>query len=207
MKPQVKPDHYGRRYDAKDRWLGYWYQADMTIRTKPESVLEVGAGNQAVSALLKRQGIAVTTVDIDPDLKPDIVASVTVLPVPSASFDTVLCAEVLEHLPFDQFALALVELKRVARKFVVLSLPHWGITLRLCFKLPLFPLVDVMFKIPWFRRHHFDGQHYWEIGKAGYPTARIRQIIKDVGFTIADDRVHPDDPAHHFFMLSVNPPS
>lgn len=50
--------------------------------------------------------------------------SVTDLPFPDRSFDVVGCFEVLEHLPGDLPRQALAEFARVARKWVVLSVPH-----------------------------------------------------------------------------------
>lgn len=48
--------------------------------------------------------------------------SVYKLPFSDKSFDTVLCSEVLEHLEDPNRAVG--ELKRVARNFVVISVPH-----------------------------------------------------------------------------------
>jgi len=199
--PQVAPSHYGRKYDAKDRWLAYWYQTDLVLKTRPRTVLEIGAGNRVVTATLKREGIAVTVVDIDPALEPDIVASVDSLPLPDSSVDTVLCAEVLEHIPFGRVPAALEELRRVAKNDVVISLPHWGVSLRLCFKLPFLREVDFFVKIPWPRRHEWNGEHHWEIGKTGYPPSRIRRAIVAAGFVVQSETVHPDDPAHRFYLL------
>jgi ubiquinone/menaquinone biosynthesis C-methylase UbiE len=50
--------------------------------------------------------------------------SVVGLPFPDRSFDVVGCFEVLEHLPGDLPRRALTELARVARRAVVLSVPH-----------------------------------------------------------------------------------
>ena len=50
------------------------------------------------------------------------VADVHHLPFPDDSFDLVLCLEVLEHLPDS--ALGLQELLRVARDYVLVSVPH-----------------------------------------------------------------------------------
>ena len=50
--------------------------------------------------------------------------SVTTLPFPDDSFDVVGCFEVLEHLPGELPRQALSELARVARRGVVLSVPH-----------------------------------------------------------------------------------
>jgi SAM-dependent methyltransferase len=44
------------------------------------------------------------------------------LPFPKHTFDLVICTEVLEHLPRPE--LALHELHRVARRYVLLSVPH-----------------------------------------------------------------------------------
>ncbi len=50
--------------------------------------------------------------------------SVAALPFPAASFDLVTCFEVLEHLSHETFPLALQELQRVSRKYIILSVPH-----------------------------------------------------------------------------------
>jgi SAM-dependent methyltransferase len=51
-------------------------------------------------------------------------ASVVELPFPDDAFDVVGCFEVLEHLPGDMPRQALAELRRVARRAVVLSVPR-----------------------------------------------------------------------------------
>ena len=53
-----------------------------------------------------------------------VTGSVTELPFPDKTFDVVGCFEVLEHLPGDLPRRALQEFARVARKSVVLSVPH-----------------------------------------------------------------------------------
>ena len=53
-----------------------------------------------------------------------VAGSIVDLPFPNRSFDVVGCFEVLEHLPDDLPRQALSELARVARRAVVLSVPH-----------------------------------------------------------------------------------
>jgi SAM-dependent methyltransferase len=199
METNVK--HFTGRYDALDRWLSYWYQSELVRRTEAQEVIEIGCGNKTVSNLLKRNGIKVLTVDNDPSLGPDQIGDVLTLPLPNEAARTILCAEVLEHLPFEDFPRALAELRRVAKEFVVLSLPHWGISFRLSFKLPLIRPIDLFLKIPWPRRHVWNGEHYWEIGKTGFPVRRIRKEITKAGFRIEFEKIYPDNPAHHYFLL------
>jgi SAM-dependent methyltransferase len=45
------------------------------------------------------------------------------LPYPDASFDLVLCQDVLEHVPLDGRRVLLDELRRVSRRFIVLAAP------------------------------------------------------------------------------------
>src|SRR3989338_7253877 len=96
--PQVLGEHYRTRsYLGKDRWISYWYQVGMVMDSRPKRALEIGPGNKTVTEALIKQGIEVVTADIAADLRPDVVASVTLLPFPPESFDCVLAAEVLEH--------------------------------------------------------------------------------------------------------------
>ena len=124
MKNQVEPSHYFKpSYDTKKRFISYWHQITELIQLKPSSILEIGIGNSLVSNYLKQRGYNVTTMDIDPCLNPDIVASIDRIPFTDESFDVVACFEVLEHLPYEKFTISLKELHRVSRRYVVLSLP------------------------------------------------------------------------------------
>jgi hypothetical protein len=49
--------------------------------------------------------------------------------------------------------------------------------------------------------HHFNGQHYWEIGKAEYPLNRIIDDINNAGFKISKTYRIFENPYHRFFIL------
>lgn len=49
--------------------------------------------------------------------------------------------------------------------------------------------------------HKFDGQHYWEIGKKGYPLNRITNDIKNAGFKIVKTYRVFEIPYQRFFVL------
>jgi hypothetical protein len=113
------------------------------------------------------------------------------------------CAfEVLEHLPYEEFKYCLSELMRVSNKYVLISLPHWGRHFSIHVRLPFFNKIQFSLKINiWPIKHKFNGQHYWEIGKIGFPLARIRNDIKSIGFKIVRDYIIFESPYHHFFVL------
>ena len=46
------------------------------------------------------------------------------LPFDAESFDLVACLEAVEHLPCETFARALTEIERVARKYIIISVPN-----------------------------------------------------------------------------------
>ncbi len=200
---QVEKEHYFRwRYLSRDRWMNFWYQLDAVRRSNPASVLEIGVGNRIVSETLKKLDIAVTTVDIDPELNPDVVGSVVSLPFPDNSFDAVLAAEILEHIPWEEFPKAIAQIRRVSKKHAVITLPHAGYTFALIWKIPLIPWQRWFYKIPHFwKKHVFNGEHYWETGKRGYSLARVRREIRKAGFTVLDSGRFPDDPAHYRLIL------
>lgn len=201
---QVDKDAYHfDLYGDEERFVSYHAQLTEIMRIKPESVLEIGVGDQVVGNYLKNNTkIAYTGADIADDVGADVIAPVTKLPFPDRSFDVACAFEVLEHLPFDQFQPALTELARVARSHVLISLPHFGPMLSCAVKIPLLPRVRISYKIPYPKAHVFNGQHYWEIGKRDYPVSRIRTELSKHG-KIIRDFIPFESPYHHFFTLEL----
>lgn len=147
---------------------------------------------------------------MNPELKPDIVADIRSLPFENNSFDVVAAFEVLEHLPFEDFEKTLKELKRAARKNVIISLPHACFSfegllkLRLDFgKRKIRKGFYLPFKIPRFWKEikiEENKEHYWEIGAKNYSKRKIRNIIKK-HFKIIEEFSAELNPYHYFFIL------
>jgi len=97
--------------------------AEALAEFAPESLLDAGCGE---GEMLRRVSLpkAARTVLLDrnPESAAQVLASVHALPFPSRSFDVVTCLEVLEHLADPRAAAE--ELRRVARRAVVLSVPY-----------------------------------------------------------------------------------
>jgi hypothetical protein len=49
--------------------------------------------------------------------------------------------------------------------------------------------------------NNFNGEHYWEIGKAGYPLSKITKYIEKAVFKIIKTYRIFENPYHRFFIL------
>ncbi|HEY7180312.1 MAG TPA: methyltransferase domain-containing protein [Blastocatellia bacterium] len=99
------------------------------IPKEQNSVLDVGARDGCLSRLLTEHFTSVTALDLEkPSIAHDRVncveGDVTRLEFASDSFDVVLCAEVLEHIPGKGLERACRELSRVAKSYVVIGAPY-----------------------------------------------------------------------------------
>lgn len=203
--PQIAPDVYDYRYLHKGRIANYAKQLTEIVRVEAKSVLEVGLGggfmrNVARDYLQTKWFCC----DIDPALGPDTVGTVTQLPIASNGVDVSVCCQVLEHLPFDCFEPSLRELSRVARQYVMISLPDIRRYYSLAFCLP---------KIGWFRRElnierpgkrvlPFNGEHYWEIGYTGSRWRQVKKAIFSAGLRFVRCARLQDYSYHNFMVLS-----
>ena len=202
MRPQVDPGHYmSHSYDSKERFCSYWHQIHEIISLEPRHVLEIGVGSGFVSTYLRRRDIELTTLDLDRRLDPDVEGTVTDLPFIDAEFDVVACYEVLEHMNFDLFRRGLSELSRVSSENVVISLPDANKMLKIASPDSRFGHFSARISIPTMRKreHLFDGEHHWEIGKAGYPLTRIEMEMESAGLTVLKTFRMRENPYHRFF--------
>lgn len=201
---QIDPSEYrDLDYLDKPRWISLWHQINEVVTTHPKNVLEVGIGNGLVSHTLKLLGIKTITLDIDARLKPDRIGDVRKLPFKKNTFDTILCAEVLEHIPFADFFTALRQLHKVARGYVIITLPHDFLTY-FSFSgkiIPYMKPVSFLQIFPAHRSHAFNGQHYWEIGKKGFHLKYIEILMEKAGFKINKSYNLLENPEHRFFIL------
>jgi len=200
---QVELDHYYcTGYDSKERFCSYWHQINEVISVNPINVLEIGIGNGFVYKYLRERGVNVTTLDVDERLNPDVVGTVLKIPFPDESFDIISCCELLEHLPYENLEKALSEIFRCSKSYVVLSVPDVSRVYPFCFYIPKVGTIKWLIPVPRIKQpiHNFTGQHYWEIGKAGYPLRKIMHNILRTGFEIKKTYRVFEKPYHRFFI-------
>lgn len=207
MDKQVDKTHYiWKKYVDIPRWISYWHQISEVTSLTPSSVLIIGAGDNIVRDVLQKTVPIVKVADIDSELEPDFVGSVTDLSslIPS-KFDVVLCSQVLEHLPFEMFEKSISEIYAVTNRYLVLSVPQ---------KYYRFEFVVTAFskkmvkKIVTFcieKKHkkfiapNIDG-HYWEVGVKGRSKEKVRDVLEKY-FSINKEFIVPENPYHRFYIL------
>lgn len=201
MKQVKKTAYQFDAYCGLDRWVSYYDQIREVLALHPKNILEIGTGDGVFkNYIVHNTNIAYTNMDIAEDLHPDIVGNVEHIPLLDNSFDVVCVFEVLEHIPFDKFEIAVSELCRVSKKHVIISLPHFGPSVRLSFKIPFFKEIKLALKIPYRPTHVFNGQHYWEIGKRGYAPRKIEAILRRY-MVLEKDFIPFENQYHHFYVL------
>jgi SAM-dependent methyltransferase len=188
-KSQNNSDYYGENAFSPLRIESITEQLRLICNSGYKNILEIGIGNGFLKKCFSLYpDIHHVTLDIDKNLCPDYIGSVTNMPFEENQFDLVVCGQVLEHLPFSDFLPSLKEIRRVARYQAIISLPdnRRRFVLEIC--LPPWG----WFQYEWnmsrrrYKRKFFDfkGVHYWEIGYKGTSGKEIDQKIKEAGFTI-----------------------
>lgn len=207
MLKQVEKSHYQfGRYVNKRRWMSMWCQLDEVSKLQPVNVLEIGPGPGIFKAVANSIGLKVETLDIDPELKPDHVASVFQMPFGDGSYDVVCAFQMLEHLPFEDSCKAFREMTRVAKNHVVISLPDAQARWPMSIYIPKFGQWSFSIPKPTLGKkpHVFDGEHYWEINKQGYSVDQVLEsLVQECAIDLVKTYRVSENPYHRFFVFSV----
>jgi glycosyltransferase involved in cell wall biosynthesis/SAM-dependent methyltransferase len=94
-----------------------------------QTVLDAGCGDGYQAAALAERGLRVFGLDFSVaalrrTAVPAAAADLTMLPLADDAVDLVICNDVLEHVPDDRWGPVLDELRRVSRRWVLISTPH-----------------------------------------------------------------------------------
>jgi hypothetical protein len=194
-------NHYNfQTYVDLPRWTSYWHQIMETLALAPKTVLIVGMGDSIVQHCLREREIY--TFDFDKNLHPDFEGDVVNIDVllGDRKFDVILCCQVLEHLSHDMFENILQQMEQHADN-VIISLPYSAMKYRFEIKLPIIKTIKVNIYIhKFFKKHKFDGVHYWEIGTRGHTKRSVLKSMRKF-FTVEKWYVAPYNPYHVFFIL------
>jgi hypothetical protein len=208
------------RYVTKHRMLTFYHQIREILNLKPLHVLEVGIGPRVVSGTLREIGVPLTTMDVNPDLTPDIVGSVTDASslLRGRMFDVVLCARVLHHLDFAMFEDTIAELARICERYVVLTLPVDELRLYWLCRVTAGQWRSVTVKVPLFVKRTLQRilpgrgderyRELWKIDSRRETSLENVVAILQRHFDIVQNYAIPEDRSHRLLVLrKPNPPS
>ncbi len=203
---KIEKEHYlNRSYLSMGRWSSYWHQINEVIDLNISSILEVGPGNNIVKCVLKQLGYEIKTLDIDKKINPDFIDDIlNPKEINKFEFDLILACQILEHLQYSDSLIAIQNLRKITRKYLIISLPIYDrfITkisfdfLGLKFRKTFY--FNLLFPRP---KHKFRGQHYWTIGKQGYALNKIRNDFRKLGFEVKKEFRPFEKNNHYFFIL------
>ena len=166
-----------------DHWKLYWKQQQMieSILRENIRILEVGVGTGFTANYLKSGGHTVTTIDIDADKKPDIVANIVNEDIPG-EYDLMLAYEVFEHIPYDEFMNVIDRMKKANVEYLSISVP---VALRKVFsldvKLPRIKRKSMKYHV---KKKKLWDYHFWEIGYEGTTMEGLSDDLKKRGYKV-----------------------
>jgi len=194
------------QYLSKERFISYHHQSRLlfSLGSQIKNVLEIGIFNSLFTEILRQNNYNVTTADVDPNLKPDIILDLTEdFTLPKDQFDAIVLFQVLEHFPYEKSELALQKLAAVTKKYLVISIPnnthYLGLQIKTSFSgRPRY----LLFNVPkfWSTIPVCD-EHYWEMGLKEYPKKRILESVAKAGLKVKQEYIDPSYPYHYFLIL------
>jgi SAM-dependent methyltransferase len=131
MKVPYEEETWKRYREEIEKRMAYYREVISLIPSDVKSILDVGCGEGTFLNMLMSLGRASMIVGLDVSetaLKyvegQKIRASAGRLPFGNGSFDLVTCLETLEHLKQEVFIRTIEEIKRVAKKYIIVSVPN-----------------------------------------------------------------------------------
>jgi len=190
-----------KKLESKKHWLLYWQQQWMLEKylKREDIILEIGLGSGFTANYLRNKNYTVTTLDIDNEKKPDIVANIVDYDLKS-NYDIILAFEVFEHFHFNYLNTVLQMLHSHCNRYLLISIPEY----LSCFFSLEFQLFGVK-KTFSVRRPSFytmkkmSPNHHWEVNSN--PETKLEnltELFHDNGFKIMDQSYYQD---RYFIVL------
>jgi len=108
-------------------WFRYYHLIKDVTSLDRKNVLEIGGGSGLVRNCLEPLTSNYTTLDINDNLSPEVVADVCInVPELKNKFDCVIAADIFEHIPFDTVQSAVSNLYSYLEEggVALITIPH-----------------------------------------------------------------------------------
>jgi len=176
-----------KRLESEQHWRFYWYQQkimeDFVKPDKKEEILEIGVGSGFTANYCKSRGLKVTTMDIDADKKPDIIANAVSYPF-TEKYDHLMAFEVFEHMPYNEFEKILFKIPSFINRYTFISLPrNEKVLLSFHIKLPKLKPIALEWRV--LKGKISTETHQWELDyKKEYSQTKVEQLFSAAGLKI-----------------------
>jgi len=172
--------------EEKRHWEFYWYQQKLMeglVIPGQDRIMEVGKGTGFAANYCRSKGVDMTTLDIDEEKNPDIVANVVTYDF-EQRYDHLMAFEILEHIPYEQFEQIIRKIPEFISGYAFISLPrNERVVFNLNLKLPKFRPVNYEWRI--LKKKITCKAHHWELDYGEFTTRRIHALFADSGLRIA----------------------
>ena len=172
--------------EERHHWEFYWYQQKLMegfVTAGQDQVLELGVGSGFAANYCRSRGLDVTTLDIDEEKKPDIVANVVTYDF-DRKYDHLMAFEILEHIPYDQFERIIRKIPEFINGYAFISLPrNERVVFNLNLRLPKFRPVSYQWRI--LKKNITCKAHHWELDYGEYTNRRVESLFTDAGLRVA----------------------
>ncbi len=162
-----------------------------------DKIIEIGVGSGFTSDYLTKKGFSITTIDIDENKNPDIVADITACSLPKA--DIYVGFEVFEHIPLEEAKKVWMDLRDIGVSKLILSLPYsYKTYLWLEMTMPLLGQKNI--HIGRKRKTILGKHHFWELGIDGVSVRKMDEWLKTSGYKISKTYRYRN---HQFFVAQL----
>ena len=190
------------KYFSSAQWEAFRFQAKAVKRLVDEgTVLEIGRGGGVVNAVLNSIGLTAESLDINEHLNPTYVDDISRTDyVPPKLYDCVLCAEVLEHIPFERFDVCLENIRKSTKKYAVITLPNCH-----CNRIQIELTIGSHEKVLsfWPRKDPISSSHFWELNSDKYCSNEAVLSHIERFFTVKDKGTVERLQYHYYYILEA----
>lgn len=199
-------------YVDSSRWNSFFYQIKEVALFNPRSVLIIGALEDVAGTVLKaNMNVEIEYFDIQSMQGVNYIGDIRNFSeiVQDRQWDVILCCQVLEHIPFEDFESVVKEMSLHSRKGVVISLPCAQKTkfhIKVIFenkKMVDYTRMSELYdkNHRWNKEIEGAGCHDWEIRIGKWSFEKIRNILNRY-YIVRREYYVPENRYHYFFVLS-----
>lgn len=191
----VEHDYYLKQLDFLN-WFRYFHLLSDILKLNAKNILEVGTGSGMLRNCVKPLVPNYSVLDINENLSPDILADVRVPQIElKETFDCIVAADVLEHLPFSDMRSAISNLYSYLKPdgYALITIPHRQSNFLFMsptqkprvFTVPTgFLSVGAFYRRFIKRKIWIDPSHCWEIGDGNIRISDVQRAFLECGFEV-----------------------